>query len=72
MINEIGKSLIFIGLLLAAIGVVLLLAQKFPWIGRLPGDIHILKKEFTFYFPITTCILISTISSLIFLFLRRR
>jgi len=72
MINEIGKSLIFVGLLLVAIGAVILLAQKFPWIGRLPGDIHISKKEFTFYFPITTCILISAIISLIFLFLRRR
>lgn len=72
MISGIGKTLIFIGALLIIIGAIFLLAQRLPWIGRLPGDIYIKKENFSFYFPITTCILISIILSLIFFFLGRR
>ena len=72
MINGIGRLLIFTGVILVVIGAVILLANKFPWIGKLPGDIYIQKKNFTFYFPITTCILISAIVSLVILFLGRR
>ena len=67
MITNIGKTLIFIGIVLIAIGAIFLLAQKIPWIGRLPGDIYIKKDNFTFYFPVTTCVLISVILSLIFI-----
>ncbi|MFH1553003.1 MAG: DUF2905 domain-containing protein [Candidatus Omnitrophota bacterium] len=62
----IGKYLIVLGLLIAAIGVVLIFAGKLPWLGKLPGDILIRRSSFTFYFPVTTCILISIILSLIF------
>lgn len=67
----IGKSLIIIGLIIAVIGVVLTLAGKVPWIGRLPGDIYIKRDNFTFYFPLATSILISAILSLILWLLRR-
>jgi hypothetical protein len=66
-----GKTLIVLGLLLAVAGVVLLLAGRLPWLGNLPGDISIQRERFSFYFPITTCILISVLISLVLYFFRR-
>jgi uncharacterized protein HemY len=56
---------------LVVIGVVLILAGKLPWLGRLPGDISIERDNFSFYFPLATSILISIIISLVLYFLRR-
>lgn len=67
----IGKVLILAGVFLAFLGVVLVLADKVPWLGRLPGDIHIRRGNFSFYFPIVTCILLSIIISLILHFFRK-
>lgn len=72
MVFNIGKFLIFLGLIVAAIGGLLLLSGKIPWIGRLPGDILIQRKNFTFYFPLTTGILLSLILSLLFWLIGRR
>ena len=66
-----GKMLIFMGLLIAAIGVLFVLAGKIPWLGRLPGDIYIKKENFTLYFPLATSILVSIVLSLILWLLRR-
>jgi hypothetical protein len=66
-----GKTLIYIGILLVIIGAVFSLAGKLPWLGHLPGDITIQRERFTFYFPLTTCILISVIISLVLYFFRR-
>lgn len=71
-LNPLGKVLIFFGVILILIGGVILLAGKVPWIGRLPGDIFIQKKNFTFYFPLATSIIISVILTLIFSLLSRR
>lgn len=71
-ISGLGKTLICFGGLLILIGAALLLANKVPWIGRLPGDVYIQKKNFSFFFPITTSILISIILSVIFYFLGRK
>jgi len=70
-LNLIGKMLIFLGIILIVIGAVLFLANKVPWIGRLPGDIYIKRGNFSFYFPIATCILISIIISAILWLLSR-
>ncbi len=68
-----GKSLIIIGVILVVAGIFLTFGGGLPRIGRLPGDIIIQKKNFTFYFPIVTCILISIVLSFIFfLFFRQR
>ena len=67
----IGKTLILLGLLLVIVGVVFSLAGKIPWLGHLPGDISIQRERYSFYFPITTCILISVIVSLVLYFFRR-
>lgn len=70
--QEIGKTLIIFGIILIGIGALLAFANKIPFIGRLPGDIYIQKKNFTFYFPLATSILVSVILSLIFWLWHRR
>jgi hypothetical protein len=66
-----GKSLIVMGVVIAAVGVLLTFAGKIPWIGRLPGDIYVKRDNFTFYFPLATSILISLVLSLILWLLRK-
>ena len=71
-IQNLGKLLIVLGVIVIAIGGLLLFSGKIPWIGRLPGDILIQKKNYTFYFPLATSIIISMIITLIFWLLGRR
>lgn len=71
-INSIGKTLMILGAVLLALGGLFALGGKIPWIGRLPGDIYIQRKNFTLFFPLATCILISLVLSAILLLLRRR
>ena len=71
-IQYLGKFLIILGIIIVALGGLLLLSGKIPWIGRLPGDIIIHKKNFTFYFPLATSILLSLLLTLILWLLRRR
>jgi Protein of unknown function (DUF2905) len=66
-----GKILIYSGILLVVVGVIFLFGAKLPWLGRLPGDLIIERGGSTFYFPLTTCILISVIISLVLYFFRR-
>jgi hypothetical protein len=68
----IGKVLIAFGLLIALAGVVLVLVGRVPWVGRLPGDIHIQRGNFTFYFPLATSLLLSVVLTLIFYLVGRR
>ncbi len=60
-----GKILIIVGIFIIIVGVFFLFGDKIPFLGKLPGDIIIRKKNFTFYFPIVTSILLSVIISLI-------
>jgi predicted phosphohydrolase len=69
--RDLGKTLIVFGLVLVAVGIVLSFAPKIPWLGRLPGDIYILRGNFTFYFPLTTCILLSLLITLVLYLFRR-
>jgi hypothetical protein len=65
--NELGRAILGVGLLLVLIGGVLMLAARFGLpLGRLPGDIAYRGKNFSFYFPIGTSILISIVLSLLF------
>lgn len=70
--QHIGRMLIGTGLVLAAVGVVLVVAGKLPWLGKLPGDFMFQHKNFTFYFPLATSILVSIILTLIFWLFGRR
>ena len=67
----VGKALVVAGLLIAAVGGLLLLSGKFGWIGRLPGDITVRRENFTFHFPLATCLLVSAILSLLFWLFRK-
>ncbi|MGB9767081.1 MAG: DUF2905 domain-containing protein [Sulfurihydrogenibium sp.] len=70
--DSIGKSLVFIGFLIMLIGLMFIFFEKLPFnIGRLPGDILIKRDNFTFYFPLTTSIIISVILSLVFILLSK-
>jgi hypothetical protein len=64
-ISGIGKVLMAIGAIMLALGVIIWLGSKIPGVGRLPGDILIKHGNFTFYFPVVTCIIISIVLSLI-------
>ena len=70
--SEIGKLLIVFGLLIAAVGVLLILAGRLPWLGRLPGDIYIQRGNWTFYFPLATSIIVSLVLTLLFWLFGRR
>ena len=70
--NDIGKILVLVGLALAAVGGLLWLGGKLPWFGRLPGDIRIDREHFKLYFPLTTCLLISILLTLLFRLLGKR
>ena len=69
--GSIGKILIFSGIALVVIGLILVLGDKIPWIGRLPGDIYIKRDKFTFYFPLMTSIIISLLLTLLFAIFRK-
>jgi hypothetical protein len=69
--NGLGRPLIILGLMLVAAGVVLSLAPRIPWLGKLPGDITIKREHFSFYFPLATCILISAVVSFILWLIRK-
>ncbi|GIW40598.1 MAG: hypothetical protein KatS3mg076_1175 [Candidatus Binatia bacterium] len=69
--NGVGKALILFGLALVVLGVLLTLVGKIPWIGRLPGDIYVRREHFTFYFPLTTCLLLSALLTLLLYLFRR-
>jgi hypothetical protein len=70
--NSFGKLLILLGGILILVGAAMILLGKIPWLGRLPGDIYIERRNFTFFFPLTTSILISVMLSLVLYFLSRR
>ncbi len=65
-IHSLGKALIGLGILIILFGAAFLLWDKIPMLGRLPGDIIIKKKNFTFYFPITTLLLLNLMLWFIF------
>jgi len=69
--GELGRMLILFGALMVALGVLLTVAGRIPWIGRLPGDISYKGEHVTFYFPLATCLLLSVVLSLLFYLFRR-
>jgi len=70
--SYVAKFLILVGLIIIGLGVLLLLFEKIPFLGKLPGDIIVKKKNFSFYFPITTSVIISIILSIILHLLSRK
>ncbi len=71
-VEHVARYLIIFGVVLVAVGGVLLLSGKLPWLGRLPGDFAYKGKRVTFYFPLTTSIILSIILTVLLnLFFRR-
>ena len=64
-LQPLGRALVFFGVILTSFGLVLLTAPKVPWLGRLPGDILIQREQFSFYLPLTSCLLASLLLSLL-------
>jgi len=69
--NTLGRSLVVVGLVLAAIGAAIWFFPKIPYVGRLPGDILVRKKNFTFYFPLGTLLILNLVLFFIFKLLRK-
>ncbi len=59
--NDMGKFLIVVGLLIAVVGAVIWSGFGRGWLGRLPGDIHYTRGNFSFHFPVVTCLLLSLV-----------
>lgn len=70
--DSLARMLIVFGVVLALLGGLLLLAGKIPFLGRLPGDIIIRRENWSFYFPLTTSILLSLLLILLFSLFGRR
>jgi hypothetical protein len=72
LMQEVGRFVVIIGLLLVVAGVIL---WRFPsllsWMGKLPGDISVQKGSFSFYFPVVTCIVVSLVVTLLSWLFRR-
>ena len=71
---DMGKLLFIIGIVIALLGLVFMLAGKFnlSWLGHLPGDFSFRGKNFSFYFPLTTSLLVSIILSVIIWIISRK
>ncbi len=69
--QDVGKILFMAGLILAAVGLLLWSGFGRGWLGRLPGDISYTKGNFSFFFPIVTCFLVSVILTLLLWIFRR-
>jgi hypothetical protein len=67
-----GRMLIVVGLVIAALGLLLMVGERLPVrLGRLPGDIVYRGRNTTFYFPLMTCLLLSLILSVVMWIFRR-
>ncbi len=71
MTPDLGKTLILIGAIIVLVGLFFSLGGKIPFLGKLPGDIRIERDNFTFFFPLGTCLLISALLSLVFWLFRK-
>jgi hypothetical protein len=69
--QSIGKILVVGGIVITIIGIALMFWDKIPLLGKLPGDITVKGKNFTFYFPVVTSIILSLVISLILYFFKK-
>ena len=71
--DNVGRMLLIVGIVLAVLGVILMLGPRLPFrIGRLPLDFHYQRDNFSFYFPLGTSIVLSLVLTLVFSLLKRR
>jgi len=69
--NEFGKVMFVFGVVIAVIGLLLWTGVGKGWLGKLPGDINYSRDNFSFHFPIVTCLIVSVVLTLILWLLRK-
>ena len=70
--SSMGKIFMIGGVVFFFVGLLILFGSKIPFLGRLPGDLYMHRKNMSFYFPIVTCVLLSLILSILLnLFIRK-
>jgi len=69
--NDLGRYLVVIGLVIAFVGALLWAGVGKGWFGRLPGDINLERANVSFHFPIVTCLLLSVLLSFLMWLFRR-
>jgi hypothetical protein len=70
--SDLGKLLIVVGVLIVLVGAALVVADRIPGLGRLPGDIVVRRGNWTFYFPLATSIIVSVLLTALFWLIGRR
>jgi Protein of unknown function (DUF2905) len=71
-VTELGRALLVLGVVVALVGLALMLSDRIPWIGRLPGDIHVRRGHWSLYVPLGTSVLLSLVLTLILWLIGRR
>jgi hypothetical protein len=71
-IEPLGRALIVIGLVIAAVGVVMVFGSRIPVLGHLPGDIVIQRDNVTIFIPLGTMLVVSVVASVVISLLGRR
>ncbi|HZL41963.1 MAG TPA: DUF2905 domain-containing protein [Verrucomicrobiae bacterium] len=69
--SELGKLLVIVGIVITAAGILLWSGVGRGWLGRLPGDIHYTRGNFSFYFPVVTCVVLSLLLTFVLWLLRK-
>jgi hypothetical protein len=69
--SELGKILVVVGLVIAAVGALIWMGFGRGWFGQLPGDIHVERGNFSFHFPLVTCLLISIVLTVLMWMFRK-
>lgn len=71
-VRDLGRTLLVLGLVTAALGAALMVLPRVPWLGRLPGDLHVERGPVSVYVPLVTCLVVSAVVTLLLnLFFRR-
>ena len=71
--QQLGRMLIVMGVVVVVVGFLMVFGSRLPFrIGRLPLDIHVQRGNYSFYFPLGTSILVSSVLTLVFGLLNRR
>jgi hypothetical protein len=69
--NDFGKLIFFMGVAIAVVGLLIWMGVGRSWFGKLPGDISYSRGNFSFHFPLVTCLIISVVLTLIMWLMRK-
>jgi hypothetical protein len=70
-VPEIGKGLVILGVVIVAIGLIIWSGVGRGWFGQLPGDVNVSRGNFSFHFPIVTCLIISAVVTILMWLIRK-